>query len=64
MEKLMTAHEVAELVGRSSKWVYAQALQGSIPCVKLTDGTTRFIPKEIKEWIESKKYDSMYLGKT
>ena len=58
MEKLLSAHEVAELVGRSSKWVYAQALIGSIPCVKLTDGTIRFIPKEIERWIESKKCDT------
>ena len=58
MEKLLNAHEVAELVGRSSKWVYAQALKGIIPCVKLTNGTTRFIPKEIEDWIESRKRDS------
>ena len=58
MEKLLTARQVAELIGnRSSKWVYKLAGEGRIPSVRLTDGTLRFIPGEIEKWIESKKTD-------
>ena len=59
MEKLMTAPEVADLVGdRSSKWVYKLAAERRIPSVRLTDGTVRFIRAEIEKWVESSKNET------
>lgn len=59
MEKLLTAQEVADLIGgRSAKWVYKLAAEGRIPCVRLTDGTIRFRPEDLKQWFESSKSET------
>jgi len=52
VDALLTAHPVAETLAVSSKWVYAAAQRGDLPCVHV-GRSVRFIPAEIVAWIES-----------
>jgi excisionase family DNA binding protein len=50
MESMMTARQVAELLGVHENWVYDQAASGELPSYKL-GGTRRFDPGELRGWI-------------
>jgi excisionase family DNA binding protein len=50
MESMMTARQVAELLGVHENWVYDQAAAGVLPSYKL-GGTRRFDPEELRRWI-------------
>ena len=50
VEPLMTAHQVAELLGVHENWVYDQAARGELPSYKI-GGTRRFRPDELDGWI-------------
>ena len=50
MESMMTARQVAELLGVHENWVYDQAAAGELPSYKL-GGTRRFDPEELRGWI-------------
>jgi excisionase family DNA binding protein len=50
MESMMTARQVAELLGVHENWVYDQAAAGELPSYKLR-GTRRFDPDELRGWI-------------
>jgi excisionase family DNA binding protein len=50
MESMMTARQVAELLGVNENWVYDQAANGSLPSYKL-GGTRRFDPEELRGWL-------------
>lgn len=50
MESLMTARQVAELLGVHENWVYDQAATGTLPSFKI-GGTRRFDPDELRQWI-------------
>ena len=50
MESMMTAREVAELLGVHENWVYDQAANGELPSYKI-GGTRRFDPDELRGWI-------------
>ncbi len=52
MESLMTARQVAELLGVHENWVYDQAASGTLPSYKI-GGTRRFDPHELRQWILS-----------
>jgi excisionase family DNA binding protein len=52
MESLMTARQVAELLGVHENWVYDQAADGTLPSYKI-GGTRRFDPDELRAWIAS-----------
>jgi excisionase family DNA binding protein len=52
MESMMTARQVAELLGVHENWVYDQAANGSLPSYKL-GGTRRFNPEELRGWLAS-----------
>lgn len=52
MESLMTARQVAELLGVHENWVYDQAATGILPSYKI-GGTRRFDPEELRQWILS-----------
>ena len=52
MESMMTARQVAELLGVHENWVYDQAAGGELPSYKI-GGTRRFDPEELREWILS-----------
>ena len=50
MESMITARQVAELLGVHENWVYDQAASGKLPSYKI-GGTRRFDPDELRGWI-------------
>ena len=50
MEPMLTARQVAELLGVHENWVYDLAASGELPSYKL-GGTRRFDPQELRAWI-------------
>jgi excisionase family DNA binding protein len=50
MESMMTARQVAELLGVHENWVYDQAANGQLPSYKI-GGTRRFDPDDLRSWI-------------
>src|SRR5204863_4222891 len=50
MESMITARQVAELLGVHENWVYDQAASGELPSYKI-GGTRRFDPDELRGWI-------------
>jgi excisionase family DNA binding protein len=50
MESMMTARQVAELLGVHENWVYDQAASGELPSYKI-GGTRRFDADELRGWI-------------
>ena len=50
MESMMTARQVAELLGVHENWVYDQAASGDLPSYKI-GGTRRFDRDELRGWI-------------
>ncbi|MGH3024099.1 MAG: helix-turn-helix domain-containing protein [Gaiellaceae bacterium] len=50
MESMMTARQVAELLGVHENWVYDQAAAGVLPSYKI-GGTRRFDRDEVRRWI-------------
>ncbi len=50
MSPLLTAEDVAEMIGMGSDWIYAQVRAGRIPHVKL-GRYVRFRAESIEEWI-------------
>lgn len=51
---LLTAEEVAELLGVTTAWVYAQSRAGAIPTVKL-GRYYRYRREAIDRWLESQE---------
>jgi excisionase family DNA binding protein len=49
--RLLTAEEVAELLGVSATWVYEQSRAGRIPTVRL-GRYRRYRPEAISAWVE------------
>ena len=52
MESMMSARQVAELLGVHENWVYDQAARGALPSYKL-GGTRRFDPEELRGWLSA-----------
>jgi excisionase family DNA binding protein len=50
VEPMMTARQVAELLGVHENWVYDQAVGGDLPSYKI-GGARRFDPVELRQWI-------------
>ncbi len=50
MESMMTARQVAELLGVHENWVYDQAASGVLPSYKI-GGARRFDAEELRAWI-------------
>jgi excisionase family DNA binding protein len=50
MESMMTARQVAELLGVHENWVYDQAASGELPSYKI-GGARRFDAEELRTWI-------------
>jgi excisionase family DNA binding protein len=50
MESMMTARQVAELLGVHENWVYEQAASCVLPSYKI-GGTRRFDPSEVRRFI-------------
>jgi excisionase family DNA binding protein len=53
MERLLTAHEVAEILGVHVNWVWAAAKRGEIPSVPI-GRCRRFRGEDIDGWLEEK----------
>ena len=51
MDKLLTADEVAELLGMKTDWVWAQARAGRIPHVRL-GRYRRFRESAVEAWLQ------------
>ena len=50
VEPMMTARQVAEVLGVHENWVYDQAVGGDLPSYKI-GGARRFQPDEVRGWI-------------
>lgn len=50
VEPMMTARQVAEVLGVHENWVYDQAVAGGLPSYKI-GGARRFDPEELRGWI-------------
>jgi excisionase family DNA binding protein len=50
MESMMTARQVAELLGVHENWVYDHAASGALPSYKI-GGARRFDAEELRAWI-------------
>jgi excisionase family DNA binding protein len=53
-ERLLTAAEVAALLGVKPGWVYAQARAGRIPHVRL-GRYTRFLGTSVEAWVRERE---------
>ena len=51
---LLTAEEVAEMIGMGVDWVYAQSRRGTIPTVRL-GRYCRYRPEAIEAWLRSRE---------
>jgi excisionase family DNA binding protein len=51
---MMTARQVAELIGVHENWVYDQAASGKLPSYKI-GGTRRFDLEELRGWIAERR---------
>jgi excisionase family DNA binding protein len=54
IQKLMTAKDVAELLGISVKTVNKQVRAGLLGCVQITSKERRFTQEQVRAYIESK----------
>ena len=54
MESMMSARQVADLLGVHENWVYDQAARGALPSYKL-GGTRRFDPEELRGWLSAQR---------
>ena len=54
MESMLTARQVAELLGVHENWVYDHAASGDLPSYKI-GGSRRFDPEELHDWIEQQR---------
>lgn len=50
--RLLTARELAELLGVHENWVYARAAAGRIPSYRI-DGARRFARDEVEDWLRT-----------
>jgi len=50
VEPMMTARQVAEVLGVHENWVYDQAVGGDLPSYKI-GGARRFDPGEVRGWV-------------
>lgn len=54
-EPLLSAEEVAKLLGVDTAYVYSQARAGKIPSIKLGK-YRRFSPAQVRKWLEHKSF--------
>lgn len=58
---MMTARQVAAMLGVHENWVYDQAAAGFLPSYKI-GGTRRFLPDELRGWIAEHRQASRDRG--
>jgi excisionase family DNA binding protein len=52
MSDLMTVEQVAEYLQVSTKWVYTEVKEGTLPGMKLGDRMWRFKKSALEAWLE------------
>lgn len=57
-ERLLEAHEVAQMLGVEKSWVRSQSRAGRIPTVHL-GRWRRYRPEAIREWIKQQESGSV-----
>ena len=53
-DRLLTAREVAELLGVSTGALLRWTRAGQVPAVKLPSGAVRYMPEQIDAWLEER----------
>jgi excisionase family DNA binding protein len=51
-ERLLTTHEVAELLGFTTETILRKVRRGELPAIKLPGGRIRYRPDELEAWLE------------
>ncbi|MGB6067120.1 MAG: helix-turn-helix domain-containing protein [Desulfomonilaceae bacterium] len=54
---LLTATDVAAIMGVSPKTVHKLVREGKLPCVQVTARERRFTPEQVQQYIESQSTD-------
>lgn len=57
-EALVSALEVARMLGVSKQWVYKWTEQGKLPCVRLPGRVIRYDAAEVRRHVEGWKHTS------
>lgn len=58
MERLLTAAQLGEKLGMSTRWVQSEFEEGRMPGFKMNDtpnGRIRFRESEVKAWLETRR---------
>jgi len=55
MEELLSAHQVAEILGVNWMTVLEWSRKGYIPSYKFSRKKVRFIPSEVEAWVKQQK---------
>lgn len=58
MTKLLTAEQVAEMLGVTTDWVWAQARKGAIPHIRL-GRNRRFREDAVENWLRQLEAESV-----
>ncbi|MDA8337979.1 MAG: helix-turn-helix domain-containing protein [Nitrospiraceae bacterium] len=56
MEKLITAEQVAEMIGVTVEVLHQWTYRGAIPHIKISKRMIRFRESEVMEWLDSKAF--------
>jgi predicted DNA-binding transcriptional regulator AlpA len=61
MEPLLTAEEVARLLNVSPDWVWDHSSRKApyLPVIRLSDGTLRYRPREIEQFVSERERASV-----
>jgi excisionase family DNA binding protein len=54
MERLLTADQVAELLGTTREAIYARCMRGQLPHVRLGPRQIRFDPVELQRFLQAR----------
>ncbi|MBJ8415311.1 helix-turn-helix transcriptional regulator [Citrobacter cronae] len=57
-DKFVSMQFITELTGLSDKWFYKLAQEGKFPKPVKFGRSSRWIEREVKEWLEARIYDS------
>jgi excisionase family DNA binding protein len=60
-QSLLTAHDVADLLGVPASWVYEQSRSGRIPTVTL-GRYRRYRREAIEAWVRELEYERVHLN--
>jgi excisionase family DNA binding protein len=61
-DHLLTAREVAELLGVSAETVLRWTRRGELPAIRLPGGALRYREPELEAWLQARGTQSAYHG--